>query len=297
VHVPFVHVAPFWHTLPHAPQLFASVAVDVHAPLQTVWLLVQLQTPARQTGVSPEHLFPHAPQLLGSVCSVTQAPPHPDIPLEQQMPLESVVPDGQAQIPAAQICFGKQALPHAPQFWVSVARSMQKAPPQVVTHAQAPSMHAFPGSGHSVSFSDTLSMTPSQSLSMPSHDSWVAVHWQTFPDWPSSAAHDQPLTQSVSAWHVVEHTAPEATLPLSAAKLDTGWQIPLRQSEFLAHGAPVPFAGATSQVPLRQLRVAPQVLPPQQAWPLAPQGGARSTGASGPIALPSGASVGPSVLP
>src|SRR5205814_9761563 len=36
LHEPPAHVPPFWHTLPHAPQLFPSVLVFTHTPPQRV---------------------------------------------------------------------------------------------------------------------------------------------------------------------------------------------------------------------------------------------------------------------
>jgi hypothetical protein len=66
------------------------------------------QLPAEQTWFVP-HTRPHAPQLLPSVCASTQAP------------LQKVPPLGHAQPVAPHACPPEHTVPHAPQFWLSVA--------------------------------------------------------------------------------------------------------------------------------------------------------------------------------
>jgi hypothetical protein len=73
---------PFWHedvakyeeqTVPHAPQLWKSLLVSTHLPLQFVIPLGQPHWPAVQTP-PVGHADPHAPQFAALVCVSTQAP-------------------------------------------------------------------------------------------------------------------------------------------------------------------------------------------------------------------------------
>jgi hypothetical protein len=101
------------HTLPHAPQLLASVCSLTHAPPQQVVPVV--------------HALPHAPQLLSFVCSLTHAPLHSEKPLLQvQAPHWQVLP---------QVC-----VPLVSQL--SVALGAHAPWPEHADHAdQVPSSH------------------------------------------------------------------------------------------------------------------------------------------------------------
>ena len=122
---------------------------------------------------------------------------------------------------------------------------------------------------------------PEHEWSFPSQAVAVAVHWQTIADWPSSAPHVHPATQSLEPVHVVEQTA----LAIAPEPL-TGWQISLGQSEFFVQGVPVPLDGTFWQVPLRQESAPEQVLPAQQALPTASHDDAPSVPESPPPPLP-----------
>jgi hypothetical protein len=72
------------HAAPHAPQLFGSVAVSTHAPLQRVRPGRHVQAPVLQYSVSA-HACPQAPQFVGLVCRLTQvlpqvSPSHEHVP-------------------------------------------------------------------------------------------------------------------------------------------------------------------------------------------------------------------------
>jgi hypothetical protein len=78
--------------------------------------------------------------------------------------------------------------------------------------------------------------------------------------------------QSVVEPHVVVHTLPVQPGPPSAG-CPTGWQIPVGQSEFLAHGFPVPPGAGSPHFPPEQTRLVEVHVPPaQQDSPEAPQG-------------------------
>jgi hypothetical protein len=61
--LPPLHTSPAGHLTPHAPQLFVSVAVATHAPLQLVSLVGQPAAHAPPTHTcAPGHDVPHPPQ-------------------------------------------------------------------------------------------------------------------------------------------------------------------------------------------------------------------------------------------
>jgi hypothetical protein len=75
-HELFEHVCVLEQALPHAPQLFGSVAVVTQATPpseQDIWPAAQVQLDATQV-LPPPHVVPHWPQLFGSVPSETQFP-------------------------------------------------------------------------------------------------------------------------------------------------------------------------------------------------------------------------------
>ncbi len=165
----------------HPPQLFESVKVFTHFPLQIIRPDGHTHTPLGQ--VAPVgHLLPHLPQLLGSLLRFTQVPLveqltkfasqdiKTQVPLTQsavpflklhllphlpqllislfvsvQAPLQVVWPDWQ-HFPFEQIRPDAQAVPHLPQFFASVFVSVQ-VPLQVVwfeAHPHAPSEQICP---------------------------------------------------------------------------------------------------------------------------------------------------------
>jgi hypothetical protein len=79
--------------VPQPPQLFGSICVFVHAPLQSVLPVghASEQVPIEQTRPVMQTVL-HDPQLNGSICSFTHTPLH------------TVVPVGQAEhAPAVQV--------------------------------------------------------------------------------------------------------------------------------------------------------------------------------------------------
>jgi hypothetical protein len=122
VHTPDTQLEPVPQTRPHAPQLFASVAVVTH------WL-PQMISPAPHMQVPPVHVAPighecpQTPQLSGSVVSPVVQPI--TVPAEH-----IIVPDGQPHTPAVHVEPGPQLTQAAPQcagsVWVS------KQPPHAI---------------------------------------------------------------------------------------------------------------------------------------------------------------------
>src|SRR6185437_2586063 len=108
VQTAFVHVSPAGQTSPHEPQLFGSLEVSTHVPLQIAPVhvedvhvpAVQL-CPARQT-------WPHAPQLLGSLEVSTHVP-------LQSAPLHEAM-----HAPAMQLSPAGHTSPHNPQLFGSL---------------------------------------------------------------------------------------------------------------------------------------------------------------------------------
>lgn len=71
-HAPPTQVSPVLHRCPHSPQLFGSLSVFAHVPLQHDWPGRQAVLPPHlqysSEHVSPGlHVSPHAPQLYTSV--------------------------------------------------------------------------------------------------------------------------------------------------------------------------------------------------------------------------------------
>src|SRR5690242_10382521 len=119
-HVPLVQKVPIEQALPQAPQLFWSVRSDASQPLATLpsqslkpLLQVIPHVPAAQTPFAfawAAQAFAHMPQLAGSNCVLVQTPPQLVSPCWHEsphLPIEQTLPIG-------------QALPHAPQFALSV---------------------------------------------------------------------------------------------------------------------------------------------------------------------------------
>lgn len=120
MHCPAVQTVAPVHALPQAPQLRLSVAVLVHALLQSVWLVPHAQLPEPQT--SPVlHALPQAPQLAGSLFSLTQRPPHSVCALGQVL----------VHAPLTQASPAPHFVPQAPQFDASSLVFVQVEPQSV----------------------------------------------------------------------------------------------------------------------------------------------------------------------
>ena len=76
-HSPPAQTLPPVQALPHLPQFFESLDVEVQAPLQLVSPVGQAALHAPCEQVWPvEHALPQVPQFLPSEVVSTQAPPH-----------------------------------------------------------------------------------------------------------------------------------------------------------------------------------------------------------------------------
>jgi hypothetical protein len=130
-HMPPVHVSVPPQAWPQPPQFCGSVDVFTQLCPHRVKPAVHMptQVPISQSGIVAPQTCPHMPQLDGSLAS------------DRQIPLQSVVPSGQAQAPPAHVSPEAQAWPHAPQFCGSVAVATHACPHGVVpgaVHEQAP---------------------------------------------------------------------------------------------------------------------------------------------------------------
>jgi hypothetical protein len=127
---PLPHTTPGGHAFPHVPQFAGSLSRFVSQPF--VVLPSQSACPDGQMGWVqmlfwhvPGHTRPHPPQLSGSFVTFVSQP-------FEQSPSQSAVPGLQAQMPqtpAEQVGLpptAGQTLPHAPQFWMSVVRSISQ---------------------------------------------------------------------------------------------------------------------------------------------------------------------------
>jgi hypothetical protein len=138
VHTPLLHVVRSGHTLPHLPQLLASLVVFLQAPLQQV--------------VPAAHLRPQEPQLFESVVVLVHTVPLPaghelgptaGQPGSVTLPWQHV--DGElhglmgVQTPLAHVLPAGHTLPHLPQLLASLVVFLQ-APLQHV----APAAHLLP---------------------------------------------------------------------------------------------------------------------------------------------------------
>jgi hypothetical protein len=127
VQLPFVHVVPGGHLLPHAPQLLMSVGSGAHVlphKVSPVVAVMQLHPPPVQ--VAPTgHALPHAPQLARSVIHATSQPS--DVLLLQWM--NPVLHTETAQLDPAQCHVALppwHAIAQPPQFLMSTVSSTQR---------------------------------------------------------------------------------------------------------------------------------------------------------------------------
>jgi hypothetical protein len=225
--------APFMHAWPAAQS--ASV-------LQACGLPQTPATQARPLGQAE----PQAPQFWGSLVRSTQAVPQsvpPVQPLAWHWPATQASPAAQSasvlhveeavQAPLPHVCPAGQKLKHAPQLLASLRRSTQLLPQSVSPTAQMPAWQLPPTQARPAAQSASvaqpvthwpllhvpplgqvapLSITPSQSLSMPSQTSALGVQVVGVSQAPAMQA--SPLEQSASvaqAWAqkpVEPHTAP-----------------------------------------------------------------------------------------
>jgi hypothetical protein len=144
---------PFWHIIPHAPQLSMSCLRSTQAPLHEVSGDRQVQAPPAQvwSGAHEVSQLPHADGVSWSVvhrpppghavAAHWQAPPWQVSPWGQvtpqppqlstsestgvQAPLHIIVPAGQEHEPPSQAVLAGQACPQVPQLPSLVWRSTQ----------------------------------------------------------------------------------------------------------------------------------------------------------------------------
>jgi hypothetical protein len=83
----------------------------------------------------------HVPQFFGSICVLVQMPLQQE-PL-QQPPLQNDWPGWQksTHLPPVQLWLAVHALPHAPQFFVSVCVSVHVVPHSICVPEQPPPVH------------------------------------------------------------------------------------------------------------------------------------------------------------
>jgi hypothetical protein len=87
VQMPALHTVPPVQAIPHPPQLFGSVFVSMHAPVQFVVPAGQVVVQVIEQTCIEVHIVPHPPQFCGSVVVSTQTPPQ-SVPVAQaHMPL------------------------------------------------------------------------------------------------------------------------------------------------------------------------------------------------------------------
>lgn len=155
-HLPDLQATPEGQTVPQVPQLFSSVDVSVHAPLQSVSLAFE-QVHLPLVHATPDgQIAPHFPQFAVSVSVSTQV-------------LSQVVGavEGQSHVPSLQVAAVGQTLAQVPQWAVSVFSSTQLLPhftspePQfvIVMPASTSAQKSCPDGVDSVHF-------PAQSLSV-----------------------------------------------------------------------------------------------------------------------------------
>jgi hypothetical protein len=135
------------------------------------------------------------------------------------------------QFPAVQVSVEAQVRPQTPQLVLSVWRSAQR-PAQKFGQVHAPAAQTPPVPTSKMQLSSavaSLSTTPSQSLSFPSHTSMSGLQRQTFPLTPVCGPHVQPATQSDA------EEQPTVQVPPPSAP---GTQVPPPHSSLAEHGIP-----------------------------------------------------------
>ena len=129
-HVPLTHETPPGQTVPHDPQFRLSVAVFVHAVMDPKGVFVvhevslplhMLHAPLTQLSMLGGQTFPQAPQLLESVC------------VSVHVPLHTVSPVEQVQLPPLHVAPAPHWLLHLPQLLLSACTSTQELPLHAVS--------------------------------------------------------------------------------------------------------------------------------------------------------------------
>ncbi len=256
-HTPAEQTCPAPQALLHAPQLARSLWVFTSQPFTA--LPSQLAKPVSQVvswhaplvhadaPLEKRQVKPQAPQLLTLVSAVSQ--PLPALPSQSPKPALHWNAQRPAQKGVA-LAGRAQALPQAPQFAGSLARSRQ-APvqsvwPETQVATQAPAAQRCPAP-------QALPQAPQLALS-----AWV------FTSQPFIAL----LSQLAKPWAHAPRAQPELTqLPLALAKLQRTPQPP--QLVSASRLVSQPFVASPSQSPKPRLQLMPQAPLAQKAAPLA----------------------------
>jgi hypothetical protein len=199
------------------------------------------------------HAVPHAPQLFSSFVRSTQ------------VPLQSVRPVGQVQVPAWHILPPEHLLPHAPQLSLSVWRLTQTPGQQLSPVGQAqqvPAMHGSPA-GHLLPqapqwLGSVFRFThwPEQSVSPETHEQ--VPFWQVS---PLAVSH---LTPQAPQWSLLDRRSVQRQLPQLAPQLVRG--VAQEQQLPLLQGSPGPQSHPHAPQLCGSLAVLTQI-PPQSVWP------------------------------
>jgi hypothetical protein len=134
-HTPPMQVAAPAQALPHAPQLARSLRSSTQRPPHDTVLAGQAQVPPMQV-VPPVHVTPQPPQFIGLDLTSTQPFVH------------DMVPTGHVflHVPAPHTWPAAQIVPHAPQWFTSLAVATQ-TPSQScwsTGHTHFPLVHDVP---------------------------------------------------------------------------------------------------------------------------------------------------------
>jgi hypothetical protein len=194
--------------VPHAPQLFGSLASERQKPPQSEVLSGHVQEPATQV-VPWAHATPHLPQFAGSVLVSTHASPHAVCPVP-----------GHAQAPPTQLCAPEHGVVQLPQCSLSVEVSTQSAP-----HATSPTAHEEPHV--------PLAQTSPASHAWLHDPQCASSFWRSTHALPQSVCpavhgdgvslqtpltHVEPAGQSVSALHTMVTLLPQLAAASAARK-------------------------------------------------------------------------------
>ncbi len=234
-----MHTRPAGHTVPHEPQLASSVCSARHVPEHRLWPVGHTHAPPVHTRPAG-HTVPHEPQFDVSVCRLRHVPEHCVCPAGQQVigpPWQNEEPDrwhwsipanvrhhtqpavpvhvphvpplqvtGVTHAPAVQVCPAAHALPHPPQFAVSVCR-LRHVPEHKLWpdgHAHTPALHTRPA-GHTVPHVPQFDVSVCRLRHVPEHKVCPAGQHEIGPPWQN----DEP-----DRWHwsmpanVRHHTQP-----------------------------------------------------------------------------------------
>jgi hypothetical protein len=136
-------------------------------------LQTKSHVPALQTAVplvGALQTMPQSPQLVTLFCRSWQAPPQLVVPSGQQMPFESLVPEGQTQAPPTQPFPPVQTFPHPPQLLLSVCVLTQVLPQMTIPvgHPQTPLVQGLPG-GQVLPHAPQLKVSVCVLMQMPPH--------------------------------------------------------------------------------------------------------------------------------